>query len=98
VRSLDSGRRTDENTEIGGDALAFGTERRQHSPDGKQDWYRVGCERRSVGMDGDTDNAGIGPAREIARRMSMDRLQTSEQQQHAQTAKRSPLSWGLSLD
>src|SRR5262249_37578343 len=73
-------------------------ERRQHSPDGKQDRYRVGGERRSVGMDGNTDNAGIGPAREIARRMSMDRLQTGEQQQHAQTAKRSPLSWGPSLD
>jgi len=49
-------------------------------------------------MDGDTDNAGIGPAREIARRMSMDRLQTGEQQQQAQTAKRSPPSWGPSLD
>lgn len=78
-------RRTNEKTQLLADAFALSQERdRDHlqSPQGGQ---MMGSQRRSVGMNGDTDGARPGPARELPFRMGMHGLQPGKHQDQEDT-------------
>ena len=85
-----SGRRTDEESELGGSAPALALTRYADNLNRIQDWKRAEDNGRCVGVSGNADGAGTGVARGGGASVGVRRFQSADQERKQDAAHGDP--------